>query len=172
MKVEEMGAKTLSIATDSASIFTFGSAKPLAESFRFSGARPCGAPGFPLQFAASRVFTAAKLPLCPAPSLRRQLISASIPRAFGKVLRKRRLKTINMRTISFKPHPFLSSAEMSHIARIILAVVQFRVVKPQRLYQRRRRYAPVPAVPVLFQVKFCYRPLSHRVNPLFFKIPF
>ena len=53
MKVEEMGAKTLSIATDSASIFTFGSAKPLAESFRFLGARPCGAPGFPLQFAAS-----------------------------------------------------------------------------------------------------------------------
>ena len=50
----------------------------------FSGARPCGAPGFPLQFAASRAFTEAKLPLCPAPSLRRQLISASIPRAFGR----------------------------------------------------------------------------------------
>ena len=31
--------------------------------------------------------TAAKLPLCPAPSLRRQLISASIPRAFGRALR-------------------------------------------------------------------------------------
>ena len=61
---------------------------PSCQPFRFSGARPCGAPGFPLQFAASRAFTAAKLPLCPAPSFRRQLISASIPRAFGKVLRK------------------------------------------------------------------------------------
>ena len=51
----------------------------------FSGACPCGAPGFPLQFAASRAFTEAKLPLCPAPFFRRQLISAPIPRAFESV---------------------------------------------------------------------------------------
>ena len=104
----------LFLSLSAATVFAAGqkekNAAPCGGFFYFlQGARPCGAPGFPLQFAASRAFSCGKAarfaprrlsrqscPLCPAPPFRRPLISAPIPRAFGGSdgrLRIRRLLT-------------------------------------------------------------------------------
>ena len=62
--------------------------KPSLNLFVFRARAPAGRRAFRCNSQPLCASTAAKLPLCPAPSLRRQLISASIPRAFARVRRR------------------------------------------------------------------------------------
>ena len=73
-----MGTRGLKAKKPSLNLFVFRARAP----------RRRRAPGFPLQFAASLcLHPRQSCPLCPAPPSRRPLISASIPRAFGRALR-------------------------------------------------------------------------------------